>query len=329
MDINLPAFDQYYPSSITNFYGANFIVEEYVGSNRGSNIINRHWSHGWTIPERQVHPEIISSEPIDSKETMVLVGRKEEERYLKSLGYRSEAIGLPFCYVPKVKCTRMSNSLLVLPSHSTRDLKIIKTSKYNNFIKHVKSQERFFNTIIICMHRDDIELGFDKIWKDSGFIVEQGAAINDKKALLRMKLLFSQYSVMLTDAMGSHVPYAASCGIRIAMRRPEGWDYDLNENQYFIDDSTRLGSDYIQKQDRSAWYSHYKFLFCDPVDAKTHIEWGKKQIGFDNKLSPSELKNTLGWSSPRREYELLMYNGKRVINKIRRMADSFISTRNS
>jgi hypothetical protein len=323
MNIKFIETNLYIPVSITNFYGANYLAAKYIGLNSVDNIIYRYWQHGWITNRGQNHPDVVASEPILEKNSLILVARKNEEEFLSQLGYKSKAIGLPFCYVPEGNYNRDSSSLLVMPAHGTRDLLINVNDDYNDFLKFVVHQKEHFKDVRICMHQEDINLGYHKKWEEEGFSIIRGAAIDDTSALIRMHALFSQFTTILSDSMGSHIVYAAASGAKIAMREPIGYHYDISKNQFYQEDTSRKGSA------ENFWKIDYGFLFCNPVDAENHIEWGKEQIGFDNRLSPSELKNTLGWSSPRREYELLMYNGKRVINKIRRMADSFISTRNS
>ena len=177
------------------------------------------------------------------------------------------------------------------------------------------------------MHQEDIDNGYNEKWINNGFEVVRGASIDDANALIRMHSMFSQFETILSDSIGSHIVYAAASGAKISMIEPIGWKFNVKDNQFYNEDESRLGPEKDKSFGANTWCIDYDFLFCDPVDAKTHIEWGKEQIGFENKLSPKELKKVLGWEHPRREYELLMYNGKRVINKIKRLANSFISTR--
>ncbi len=329
MNIELPVIKKYNPVSITNFYGANYIASQYIGLSKPLNIINRYWAHGWAMSERQFHPEIVASEPIVDRSYTILVGRISQKKYLESCKYKSLSIGLPFCYVERIKLSKIKSSLLIMPAHSTKDIPVIDSNNQAGLLNYVLTQRDYFENIVVCMHQEDFRLGNHLKWQDAGFDVVIGASIDDSNALNRMYSLFTQFETILSDVMGSHIAYAASVGARISMRLPQGWRYDRSKNPFYLEDKSRAGSDSVQYHESRAWKDFYNFLFCDPVDAKTHIEWGQEQIGYDNKLSPDDLKDALGWSSPRFECELLAYNGKRVVNKIRRMADSFISIRKS
>jgi hypothetical protein len=329
MDIKLPEIKKYNPISITNFYGANYVALKYMGLGKSLSIINRYWSHGWIMSEKQFHPEVVLSEPIVNKSHTLLVGRVSQKEYLKDFKYKSLSIGLPFCYIEKIKLKRVKNSLLIMPAHSTADIPVISSNNKSNLLNYSLTQKDYFKSVVVCLHHEDFKLGSHLKWKEAGFDVIIGASVDDSNALNRMYHLFTQFEVVLSDVMGSHIVYAASVGAKISMRLPQGWRFDFSSNPFYSEDKSRIGSDSVQYHESRAWKDFYNFLFCDPVDAKTHIEWGQEQIGYDNKLSPDDLKDVLGWSSPRFECELLAYNGKRVVNKIRRMADSFISIRNS
>ena len=328
MNIQFPKIKPYKVGLITNFYGSNYLVSKYIGLQVKYKIIHRYWQHGWITAFRQYHPDVVASEPILNKKALILVARKDEEHFLHKKGFRSKAIGLPYCYVPEKKYIRKKN-LLIMPAHGTRDIPIETTTEYDKFIKYAASQRQYFEDVVVCMHQEDIDNGYNEKWINNGFEVVRGASIDDANALIRMHSMFSQFETILSDSIGSHIVYAAASGAKISMIEPIGWKFNVKDNQFYNEDESRLGPEKDKSFGANTWCIDYDFLFCDPVDAKTHIEWGKEQIGFENKLSPKELKKVLGWEHPRREYELLMYNGKRVINKIKRMANSFISTRSS
>ena len=323
MNVQLPKIKPYRADLITNFYGSNYLISKYIGLQIKYKIIHRYWQHGWISSSRQYHSDVVASEPILNKKALILVARKDEEYFLHKKGFRSKAIGLPYCYVPERKFLR-KNSLLIMPAHGTRDILIETTTEYNKFIKYASSQRQYFEDVVVCMHKEDINNGYNEKWIVNGFKVVQGASIDDANALIRMHSLFSQFETVLSDSIGSHIVYAAASGVKISMIKPIGWKFNIKGNQFFNEDEGRLGPEKDTLLGTDTWYIDYNFLFCDPVDAKTHIEWGKKQIGLENKLSPKELKKVLGWTHPRREFELLVYNGKRVVNKVRRVASSFL-----
>ena len=66
----------------------------------------------------------------------------------------------------------------------------------------------------------------------------------------------------------------------------------------FVDISLKVNSESWMRE-------HYGFLFAEhPKDAKELVDWGKFQLGEDDKRSPDELRDLLGW--PGRKAQLLL-----------------------
>jgi hypothetical protein len=287
------------------------VSSRYIGEEMSVSIIKRYWQHAWVNSNFGHTPNVVATESIENKGNIILVSKIDEENYLKNLGYRSKAIGLPYCYVSNVNEKRIENSLLVMPAHCTKDLSIELSDEYKIFINKVKSQRVFFKKIVICLHYEDFRKNNHDKWVKHGFEVVVGARTDDSNALVRMKTLFQQFSTILTDAVGSHVVYAASSGARISIQSPIGWKYDLSKLEQFELDGGSFSTE--------NWPIEFYFLFCDPIDASTHIEWGLEQIGYNNKLSPDDLKKILGWNFPDKYIELFIYYSNKVMNKIKRL----------
>ncbi len=124
MKITLPAKIEYKIELISNFYGSIYLASKYIGRSEKITLILRYWQHGWISKSRQHHPWVVASEPIDNKRALILVARKDEEVFLNKSGYKSKAIGLPYCYTPEKKYPRIEKSLLVMPAHGTHDVLI-------------------------------------------------------------------------------------------------------------------------------------------------------------------------------------------------------------
>ena len=72
-----------------------------------------------------------------------------------------------------------------MPKHITR---FENTYSHEVLIRELEPYKA--SSVPICLHRDDLLMGAGKYWKNKGFEVFQGAAINDTKALHRMCSLF-------------------------------------------------------------------------------------------------------------------------------------------
>jgi len=318
--LRLPETKAYRPSSITEFYGAAVIASKYCGMRNTPRILNRYWQHGWVPKSKQLSPDFVATETINNKNALILVARKDEEEYLIKNGYRAKAIGLPFCYITSQGHSRIQNSLLVMPAHATRHIPINFREEYKQFIKYVLEQSRYFDTVYVCMHQEDFDLGYSKIWENAGFKVIRGAAIDDANALVRIHALLSQFETVLSDALGSHIVYAASLGAKISLIESRGWEYDVSKDPFFKPDLVKLNND-INKLEINPKTSPYSFLFDEPQVAKQHIEWGLEQIGACNMVSPSELKHILGWNLSNR----LVDSSKVLVRKVKALPKKVLS----
>jgi hypothetical protein len=324
--LKLPEVKTYNPDSITEMYGAAIVASRYCGMRDIPRIFHRYWQHGWVQKSRQLEPDLVAAEPISNKKSLIFVARKDEEDYLIKEGYQAKAIGLPFCYVPSQRYSRIKNSLLVMPCHTSRFVPIKFNDDYNFFVRFILDQRKEFNPIYICMHQEDIDLGYAKLWEKAGFKVIRGAAIDDANALMRIHALMSQFETILSDIMGSHIVYAASLGAKISLFPPCGREYDTSRDPFFQSERTALRKllDDIADAEMDPKASPYSFLFDEPKTAKQHIEWGLEQIGASNRVSPSELQHFLGWNLPTRLSNKLIDFNKRIIGKVKITTKKFV-----
>ena len=242
----------------------------------------------------------MTADYLTNKKYLILVARKDEEEYLLGQGYLAKAIGLPFVYTLDQRYERIQSSLLVMPCHTSRFVPINFNEDYKIFTNYVLEQKKNFQFICVCMHQEDIDLGYGRIWEDIGCKVIRGAAVDDANSLIRMHALMSQFETILSDVVGSHLVYGAASGAKISLVQPIGREYDNSKDPFFEDEKSALRKqlDDIAAMEMDPTRSPYPFLFDKPEKAKQHINWGLDEIGFSNRVGPEELRHLLGWNFP-------------------------------
>ena len=307
--LELPKTHKYAPASISNMYGAAWVAAKYCGLKKAPLILNRHWQHGWVQRHRQLNPEVVAADYLRNKGYLILVARKDEEEYLLGQGHLAKAIGLPFVYTLDQRYERIQSSLLVMPCHTSRFAPINFNENYKIFTNYILEQKKNFRFICVCMHQEDIDFGYGKIWEEIGCEVIRGAAIDDSNSLIRMHALMSQFETILSDAVGSHLVYAAASGAKISLVQPIGREYDNSKDPFFQGERSALRKqlDDIAAMEMDPIRSPYLFSFNEPGEAKQHINWGLDEIGFSNRVNPENLSHLLGWEFPENLLNKLEY----------------------
>ena len=199
-------------------YGIRYHISSWLGM-ESTPRTNLNWMHGWRFYPL-LHPKLL---PISAKrEEINLTNQEEEAKFLREKGFSSSyAAGSPFLYAkPNKSIQRIPNSALIVSAHSTmenpRDI------DHYNFVQKNESLLRSFDTLASCMG------GYDamKAWKsksdDSKFSIPwiTGAWFTDRNALQRIWCLFSSFETLITNHIGSHIPYALACGCKLIFVKP-------------------------------------------------------------------------------------------------------------
>jgi len=284
MNLSPPKENYYIPYNISNFYGASFLMSK-IAKISHTNLMWRYWQHGWSCKHRQYDPELIATEPLDQK-WKIYVARKDEVDILAKFGYKSKAISLPFAYAFKYfdNFDRKENSLLFMPQHGNHDIGVNLGSKSKKFIEELADSEFNKNKrLFVSLHGDDLSSS-RKFYEKLGFRVVLGAAINDLNSLLRMKYFFQTFEYVATNSVGSHIPYASLCGAKISLLDDSETTSNYKNNPFF---SKRVPPPNLIK--------YYPFLINSIENAREHKNWAKQQLGFENILTPQEIKKEFGW----------------------------------
>jgi hypothetical protein len=256
------------------------------------------WQHGWHPPEHNVHPDAVvgydgMSEKYRSSKHF-FVARVDQVAYLKRCGYRNvRAIGLPILYVNGIRPDRVPNSLLIMPSHSTKETN--HSWDFSNFIINLKSVLPNYAFVVACIHPACIEKGYWlEEFEELGVPIIEGASGGDRNALVRMANLFSIFTDVVGNGFGSHLVYAAYFGANPFLIPP--WPV-VKEDDYLADPLYRSNPEVVRAllavTTEDMVKTHHPLLFRrDSVGKKS---WANFQIGHESKLSPFEAKRVIGW----------------------------------
>lgn len=251
--------------------------------------------HGWVTAHQQVHPVAIIGDTF-ATDMRIFVARRDEFDFLRVHGYTNvHAIGLPIVYVKQLPFERRPDSLLVMPIHSNAAAKASWTpTKYAQEIERIREQ---FREVVVCVNGDSLEgKEVAAAFQGIGVPCVAGARAGDRNALRRMHVLLSSFEYVTTNSFGSHLAYAAYMGAKpsiygtyvqwsekdwvncpLAIRHPEALNPSLDA----------VGEAAMRK--------HFGFLFRNPGEAEDRLEWGRQQVGHDNRVTPREMRRLFGW----------------------------------
>jgi FkbM family methyltransferase len=278
-------------------YGAREIAAAYCGLSAARLQIKGVWQHGWMKRSDQVDPRGIPGAIVENAAvTPVYVARKDEEDYLRANGYKNaKAIGMPISYLPDLDIKRRANTLLVMPVHS---LDYVRTPfRFGEYVDAIDAISSRFDKVVVCIHPSCLRNGF---WlnefRNRGYPIIIGAEGRDVNGLKRVQSLFSQFEFVTTNGHGSLIPYAASFGAKVSVYgpfcEPQAADY---EAEYLFQKNPGLLDNLFMARGEHVCRKSYPFLFLEPSLAKEHASWGRLEIGYDNRISPSGMRRIFEW----------------------------------
>lgn len=301
-NVNLPSFE------ISSYGAANMVADQLGIKEPPVTLVA--WSHGWdhrdTVDLCQLAYDMPMHKPGEERFVIpvqrrrpLLVTTKIQEKFLHDNGFPdSRAIGLPFAYVePDPTTRRMPGSLLVMPPRSGNpDLILVDEIEYLDYIKSI---EGHFSRVVFCLHLVCLR---DNQWVHNlekyGYDYVFGAGGRDRFALPRIRKLMDSFEYMTTNGVGSHVLYAAFCGVKVSMAGPF-YDFDIREYEgqfgWGEPDIMKRGALEVEMGSRDYLSKKFPWFFTEPHLAKACVEWAKEEIGFYNKVSFEALGRLFGW----------------------------------
>jgi hypothetical protein len=320
----LPSIENIVVKGEADYYGISYLVAKklklpYIPRSLSS------WQHGWIVPEIKYSEQLTGGQNNSTK----LVALMEHEVFLKKEGVKSKAVGMPFVYVEDVetqKIERQKNTLLVMPPHSLPYTN--HTWNEESYAKKINELKNKFDLIVVCLHQTCIDKGlwvssFEKY--DIPWII--GANALDKNGLIRMYRIFNAFEFMTTNAIGSHVAYAAYCGCKVSIYG----EYAEFSKEDYADTPVYKEFPFLLEYNLRCYsyeqvHNNFPFLFSPPDKAKIRIEWAERQLGKANKVCSHDLAKLLGWGSL---YKQFFFSIKTIHHKIKNRIRNAIKCLNS
>jgi hypothetical protein len=312
VEFTLPAFNPIPYRNESDAYGASYIAKLYTGVSTNKPI-DGIWSHGCVPDFFGDHPIRFANavKPAD-KTAKYFVARKSQEKFMHDGGYESvKAVGLPIIYVKKQEYFKIPGSLLVMPVHSTMHSE--HEWNFKKYVEQIVPLQKFFSPILISLHGSCIKRGYwINEFEKKGFKVVQGLHGSGANDHFRLQKLMSLFEFVTTNGFGSHIAYAAYYGAKVSIYG----DYPIYRRDDFKFDETHtacpqlLDNTYKLLAEENV-RRHLGEFFCSPIDAVQRVEWAKKELGYENKVGPEEMRDLFGWSWGERK----LYESKELMKK--------------
>jgi hypothetical protein len=121
---------------------------------------------------------------------------------------------------------RLGKTLLFFPMHSIKGFTI--KYDFNKIVSRIKAVSQGYDTVRVCLYWKDIELGYHKIYQNSGFECVSAGHIYSGKFLSKLKSI-----IELSDTTMSF-GYGTTLGYCIYMNKPHhlmkvSWKFDVPE----------------------------------------------------------------------------------------------------
>jgi hypothetical protein len=162
------------------------------------------------------------------------------------------------------------------------------------WIKTIAKLALHHPVVTVCLHADDVA-DLAPLVEQHGLTWIAGARV-DTFSLPRMRAIFDTFEYVITDVEGSHLPYAAWCGCKLAIVPPvhiTQWDALKSHPHYQKHPHAQQNFVYFEE---ASIRSRLPFLFVNDLEkAACPREWAGKLLGVESKRTPVDLARLLGW----------------------------------
>lgn len=273
-----------------DYYGASRLISSALGL-PAPPISRSTWVHGcdmFPMPREVFSPHFNTPD-----QTHLVAGQIMQDWFRERGLVRAVATGCPIVYTAASGRDRIPGSVLLMPSHSLPEI-ISDQEHAIAWVKNVAPLRSRYPHMAACVHSGDVDL-LRPVLEEHGIEYFTGAGVH-KSCLDRMRAIFESFELMITDSQGSHIPYAAWCGCRVALAPPlhiRRWE-DIKMHPHMVK--------YPEVERNLAFHepqsirSRLPFLLPDsPEQATCPKEWADSILGTSFKRSPQEMARLLGW----------------------------------
>jgi hypothetical protein len=183
----------------------------------------------------------------------------------------------------------------VVPVHSgTGSTLDFDFDRYANEIKSIRSR---FSQVVVTVHGSCVEKGY---WTEAfdrvGVPWIVGASYDDMNSLCRIRHLFSTFQFVTANGFGSHIAYASAFGAAVSIwgSCPHVKVGNMSGDTFFRNAPTIMQR-ILELESEGSIRTYFPEFFTEPWLAETRVEWGRREIGWENRRSPAELKRIFGW----------------------------------
>ena len=288
-----------YCAHLCDVYNENYVYSKFGFGKEKRYRISGKTMHGWAQEDYRCGVEMLvgSTHFLLDKSLLLIVHRADQEALLREKGfYNSFAIGSPFIYVPKPN-TSSRSGFLVMSQHGI-DQKTLGTFSLARYVKSVIDSGYEAKSLTVVIHNNDMQNeSMVAAVKQLGVKITIGARGLDGSLFLRLAELFSTSEGVITNAYGSHIPYAHYFGCPVNFIGPffrEEWENmchlpgfgTVYTKEQWLEDSKVTTVEFLEKR--------YPFLFEKP--SRAFPLWASDQLGESQKKTPEELGKIFGWN---------------------------------
>lgn len=273
-----------------DYYGATRLVSRHLGLSEPA-FSTSSWVHGrdlLPVPRDNFVP--LSRTPRQTH----LVGNRTDEKWWHDNGYtRAVATGNPFIYTEPSGLAKQPGSVLAMPHH-TQGGTLRDTPHTERWLRAVAKLREEFPIVAVCLHAEDVA-SLSPFVESLGLEWITGAQVKTD-ALPRMRAIFDWFEYVITDSLGSHLPYAAFCGCKVGFYDElHVYKWEHFKPHYSARVRPELERNMVYYQEDSV-RGRFPFLFPPSVaEAVAPKEWADQILGVDSRRSFEEMARLLGW----------------------------------
>lgn len=205
----------------------------------------------------------------------------------KNNSINSHIVGSPFIYLHKMlKKKKLGNGVLVFPSHSTPEVKVVINHK--KLIKEVEKDEN--PPFTVCLYYTDYKPSIIKLYKKKKWKVVCCGSRSDEKFLFKLyDHILSARKVICTE-LTSPLFYSMYLN-----KKTRILNQYISKNNKFYFSKVKMWK--FEVSTYNFFYKNYPKLFKKGIDLKSAKKLANNELGLKYLKSKDYIKKVMGWNS--------------------------------